>query len=104
MRSRVLAFSTTLLVGLWLALPAAAQDTAAGQSAGSHLVLGDILATVVYGVIGILLAIGGFLVFELITPFSVNKELSEDHNVAVGIVVAAMFLGIAFIVGMALSS
>lgn len=52
----------------------------------------------VFGVIGIVLLLLGYWLFDRITPhIDVEKELNEK-NVAVAIVVAALLLGIAYIV------
>jgi putative membrane protein len=56
------------------------------------------LAAVVYGLIGIVLLIAGYKLFDWITPqVHVQRELSEK-NIAVAIVVAALLLGVAYIV------
>ncbi len=64
---------------------------------GAGLVL-----SIVYGLVGIVLLMIGYKIFEWITPFSVNDALSKDQNRAVGIVVGAIFLGVALIVAAAL--
>ncbi len=64
---------------------------------GTGLVL-----SIVYGLIGIVLLMVGYKIFEWITPFSVNDALSKDQNRAVGIVVGAIFVGVALIVAAAL--
>ena len=61
-----------------------------------------ILSTVIYGVMGIMLSILGYKVYDLITPFSLTKELEEDQNVAVGIVVAGIIIGVSIIVAAAI--
>ena len=58
--------------------------------------------SIVYGLVGIILLMIGYKIFEWITPFSVNDALSKDQNRAVGIVVGAIFLGVALIVAAAL--
>ncbi len=58
--------------------------------------------SIVYGLIGIALLMIGYKIFEWITPFSVNDALSKDQNRAVGIVVGAIFIGVALIVAAAL--
>jgi putative membrane protein len=56
-----------------------------------------VLASAVFGVVGIVLLLLGYWLFELITPhLDVQKELREK-NVAVAIVVAALLLGIAYV-------
>ncbi len=61
-----------------------------------------LILSVVYGLVGILLLMIGYKIFEWITPFSVNDALSKDQNRAVGIVVGAIFIGVAIIVAAAL--
>ena len=56
-----------------------------------------VLAAAVFGVVGIVLLLLGYWLFDLITPrIDVQKELC-DKNVAVAIVVAALLLGIAYV-------
>ncbi|GEM_PF-1174345 len=54
----------------------------------------ELLASVLFGLVGIVLAMVGYKVFEWITPFSVADELQRNHNIAVAIVVAAIIVGI----------
>ena len=55
-------------------------------------------AAAAFGFLGIVLLAVGFKIFELITPkLDLEKELAEK-NIAVGIVVGALLLGIAMIV------
>lgn len=61
-----------------------------------------LVLSVVYGLVGIILLMVGYKVFELITPFSVSDALSKDQNRAVGIVVGAIFIGVAIIIAAAL--
>lgn len=56
----------------------------------------------IFGVVGIVLLIIGYYVWELVTPYNVRKELQENKNVAVAIVVAAFILGMAIVVGASL--
>jgi putative membrane protein len=63
-----------------------------------------VLASVVYGLIGIVLLLLGYWLFDRITPhIDVEKELSEK-NLAVAIVVGALLLGIAYIVAQVVSA
>ena len=83
-----------------LLIPALAHAQQAGaQRIG--LVSGLILS-IVYGLVGILLLMIGYKIFEWITPFSVNDALSKDQNRAVGIVVGAIFIGVAIIIAAAI--
>ena len=62
----------------------------------------NLIFSIVYGLVGIMLLIGGYKIFEWVTPFSVNDALSKDQNRAVGIAVGAIFVGIAIIVAAAI--
>ena len=63
----------------------------------SHLWPGPMVSAV-YGLVGIVLLLAGYWLFDLITQrIDVQKELCEK-NTAVAIVVAALLLGIAYIV------
>lgn len=56
------------------------------------------LLTMGYAVLG-LIAFGiAFFVVVKVTPFSLTKEIEEDHNVALAIVLAAVIIGVAMIV------
>lgn len=50
-----------------------------------------------FGVLGIIIMVIGYIVFDKIIPADFNKEL-ENNNIAVSIVVAGMLIGIAIIV------
>jgi putative membrane protein len=60
-------------------------------SSGAMAVLG----VVVFGVT--------FWLIVKITPFSIRKEIEEDHNTALAILVSSVILGIALIVSAAVS-
>ena len=64
---------------------------------------GPLLAMVVFAVVGILLMVLGYKVFDWITPkIDLQKELGERQNIAVGIVVGAVILGVALVVAAAM--
>jgi uncharacterized membrane protein YjfL (UPF0719 family) len=55
-----------------------------------------------FGISGIVLLIIGYYVWELITPYNLRRELHENKNVAVAIVVASFILGMAIVIAAAL--
>lgn len=60
------------------------------------------LGSLVFGVLGIVLIVLGFKVFDLMTPrINIEKELAEKNNLAVAIVCSAMILGVAIIAAVA---
>lgn len=58
----------------------------------------EILATLLYAIIGLILMMVGYYLFDKITPFDLTKELAEDQNIAVAIVVAVIKMGIVAII------
>ena len=64
---------------------------------------GAVLSSVVFGLTGIILAVVGFKLFDLVTPFNLEKEMCENKNVAVGILCGAIVLGICHIIAASMS-
>ncbi len=58
--------------------------------------------SIVYALIGVVVFWLSFIVIDKITPYNLWQELVEKHNVALGLVVAAMCLGISIIVAAAI--
>ena len=61
-----------------------------------------LLLSLVFTVVGLLLFVFSLWVIEKLTPFSVRKEIEEDQNVALGIIVGSLILGIAIILAASL--
>ena len=55
-----------------------------------------------YALIGVVVFWLSFIVIDKITPYDLWQELVEKHNMALGMVVAAMCLGISVIVAAAI--
>ncbi len=87
------------LVALLLAVPAAAQEVLDPVAAeASDLSLTVFLSTLLYGAIGILMCVLGYVAFDKIAGLNLRHELVEDQNTAVGIMLAGAFIGIAIVV------
>lgn len=56
----------------------------------------------VFGVLGMVLLVFGYYIWELITPYNNRQELQENKNLAVAIVVAAFVLGMAIVIAAAI--
>ncbi len=93
----VVPFMASLVAGASRALAADA-----GESGKVDLLLWNLLSTVVYGFVGMILAFVGYKLYSLVVPFDLNKELAEDDNPAVGIVAGAVILGVSIIVAAAI--
>jgi uncharacterized membrane protein YjfL (UPF0719 family) len=60
-----------------------------------------VVTTLVFTALGLLLFALAFWIMAKVTPFSVRKELEEDQNVALAIVMASVIIGIGIIVAAA---
>lgn len=58
--------------------------------------------TAIYTVFGIITFFIAFTAIVKAVPFSVRKEIEEDQNTALGIVIGSVIIGIALIVSAAL--
>jgi uncharacterized membrane protein YjfL (UPF0719 family) len=61
-----------------------------------------VVTTVVFVIIGLVVFAIAFFIIAKATPFSVRKEIEEDHNVALAIVIASVLLGSAIIIAAAI--
>ncbi len=66
------------------------------------LALDEVVGTIFYCILGILLFILAYVLIEKLSPFSVQKEIVEDQNVALGIIIGAVIIGISIIVAAAI--
>ncbi len=86
-----------------LAAPALlAADAEAPASWHAQSLAGAVLNMVIFAVIGIVIALVGFKVFDQCTPGDLAKEIIENKNVAAAIVGAAVILGVCLIVAAAM--
>ena len=61
-----------------------------------------LVTTLTFVFIGLIFFALAFFVLGKATPFSIRKEIEEDQNVALGIVIGAMVIGIAIIIAAAI--
>jgi uncharacterized membrane protein YjfL (UPF0719 family) len=61
-----------------------------------------IVATLVFGLVGIFLAIIGFKIFDWVTPGNLEKEILEKQNIAAAIIAGAVVIGISIVVARAI--
>ncbi|MEW6213561.1 MAG: DUF350 domain-containing protein [Acidobacteriota bacterium] len=60
-----------------------------------------IISTLVFSVIGLLAFAVAFWIMGKVAPFSIRKEIEEDQNTALAIVMGSIIIGIALIVAAA---
>ena len=55
----------------------------------------------IYSVLGILIFILAFVIIDKVTPFHLWKEIVQDKNVALALLIGAMSIGICIIIAAA---
>ena len=62
---------------------------------------GAFFGSILYALVGVVVFWLAFVIIDIITPYNLWEELVEKQNMALGIVVGAMCLGISIIVAAA---
>ena len=61
-----------------------------------------LLATVIYSILGTLIFGFGFFLMNKLAPFSLRKEIEDDQNTALAIVMGSVILGLAIVIAAAI--
>ncbi len=64
--------------------------------------LSAVFGSIIFALIGVVIFWLSFVVIDKLTPYNLWEEIVEKQNVALGLVVAAMSLGICIIVAAAI--
>lgn len=59
--------------------------------------------TIVYSLLGLLMFSASFITIKLVTPFSLRKEIEEDQNTALAILIGSVIIGISIVIAAAIS-
>jgi putative membrane protein len=63
---------------------------------------GVLVTTAIFTIFGLIVFAIAFAIIGRASPFSIRKELEEDHNVALAIVIGSIIIGIALIIAAAI--
>ena len=67
-----------------------------------EVVMEVLVTTAIFTLFGLLIFGLAYTIIVKATPFSVRKELEEDHNTAIAIVIGSVIIGIALIIAAAI--
>ena len=62
----------------------------------------NLVGALVYSLIGIALFALAFFIIVKVAPFSIRKEIEEDQNTALGIIIGSVIIGIALVISAAM--
>jgi uncharacterized membrane protein YjfL (UPF0719 family) len=70
------------------------------EGSGSYLLwlMQSLGLVALYGIVGVIVAMIGYKIFDFCTPGDMHKEIVENRNVAAAIVAASVILGVCIIV------
>lgn len=61
-----------------------------------------LVTTVIFVAIGLIVFGVAFFIVVLVAPFSVKKEIEEDQNTALAVIIGALIIGVAMIISSAI--
>lgn len=83
----------------WLPLA----DVAEGASAAAKVIdLKELAGALIYVAIGVCVFAAAFWIMSKVIPFSVRKEIEEDQNTALGVIMGSVVIGLAIIIAAAI--
>ena len=62
-----------------------------------------LLTTIIFVLIGLVVFGAAFFIIVRVVPFSVKKEIEEDQNTSLAILIGSMIIGMAIIIAAAIS-
>ncbi len=65
---------------------------------GIDTLLHSLLAVCIFSIVGVTVLAISVWVMARVVPFSMRKEIEEDQNVALGIIIGSIILGISIII------
>jgi len=65
--------------------------------------MAEVFETIFYCILGLMLFVLAYFLIEKVTPYSVRKEIEEDQNISLGIIIGSMMIGLALIIASSIS-
>jgi len=72
------------------------------MSALFERIFAPVLTSLIFVLIGVVTFAIVFWLITKLSPFSIRKEIEDDQNTSLGIVIGSVILGLSFIIGMAI--
>ena len=65
-------------------------------------IVSNIIAAIVFAVLGIVTFVIAFVVIDRMTPFTLWKEIIDEHNTALAVLIGFIALGLSIIIAAAI--
>lgn len=82
----------------------AASDVSLAQQGTMAGFAGELFSTIVYSIVGIVMAVAGFKVVDWLTPGNLAEEVAVKENRALAVLAGSMMLGVCIIIASVLIS
>ncbi len=69
---------------------------------GGPTLIRHLVAAVVFALVGVVVLAGSFYMIAKLSPFCIVKEIEEDQNIALAILVSSVILGLSIIIAAAI--
>lgn len=70
---------------------------------GVAVLLRHLIAAAVFSTLGLVIFAASIWILSRCLPFSLRREIEEDQNMAVGVIIGAMMIGVAIIIAAAIA-
>ena len=67
-----------------------------------EILLRQLVETVIFSLLGLAVCVVFFLILVRVCPFSIRKEIEQDQNISLGLIIGAAIIGIAIIISSAM--
>lgn len=64
--------------------------------------LAPMISTIVYSAVGFVIFLVAYILMEFLTPYSIRKEIEDDHNIALGIMIGSALIALSIIIAAAI--
>lgn len=78
-------------------------NTAVAPMLNLKVLVGLVIESVVFSVVGLIILLIGYKIFDAVTPYHLNHEIAEDNNTAAGVAIAGLLIALGLIVSAAIS-
>lgn len=75
---------------------------ASEDAIGLAVLLRHLIAAAVFSALGLVIFAASVWILSRCLPFSLRREIEEDQNTAVGVIIGAMMIGVAIIIAAAI--
>ena len=62
------------------------------------ILLSEVIATMFYTILGLVLLGVSWKLIEWISPFSLRKEIEDDQNLAIAVLIGSLFISISILI------